>query len=263
MGEKKHRDKVALFYAARRLRDDGLTLPEVARSLNVTSRKVERTLYGGVQAVLNTDQKRAMKAAREIARIVSAGCITPEAVAKKLSLKISSQLIHKCLYPLVCQYKLLREEVRQHNKALDEQKATCAKIRCSTIWKYIVTGDTQSKKLQRLKDTHPEVGHIIQICVGFRKMLHAEEDAPDTNDWLRDAVKCKVREIRGFALCIIKDKDAVIRACSTNFSNAILEGNVNKTKAIKRSMFNRAKADVLRAKGLYSDLKWDWNYHPN
>jgi len=263
MGEKKHRDKVALFYAARRLKDDGLTLVEVAKSLNVTSRKVERTLYGGVQAILNTDQKRAMKAAREIARIVSAGCITPETVEKKLSLKISSRLIHRCLSPLVCQYRPLREEVRLHNKALDEQKTTCTKIRCSTIWKYIVTGKTQSKKLQRLKDTHPEVDHIIQICVGFRKLLHAEEDAPDINDWQKDAVKCKVREIRGFALCIMKDKDAVMRACSTNFSNAILEGTVNKTKAIKRAMFNRANPDVLRAKVLYSGMKWDWNFHPN
>ena len=204
-----------------------------------------------------------MKAAREIARIVSAGCITPDTVARKLSLKISSRLIHKCMYPLVCQYRPLREEVRLHNKMLDEQKTTCTKIRCSTIWKYIVTGETQSKKLQRLKDTHPEVNHIIQICIGFRKMLHAENDAPDINDWLKDAVKCKAREIRGFALCIMKDKDAVIRACSTQFSNAILEGTVNKTKAIKRAMFNRANPDVLRAKVLYSGMKWNWNYHPN
>ena len=79
-------------------------------------------------------------------------------------------------------------------------------------------------------------------------MLHAENDAPDINDWLKDAVKCKAREIRGFALCIMKDKDAVMRACSTQFSNAILEGAVNKTKAIKRAMFNRANPDVLRAK---------------
>ena len=49
----------------------------------------------------------------------------------------------------------------------------------------------------------------------------------------------------------------------TNYSNALLEGTVNKTKAIKRSMFNRANADVLRAKLLYSGLKCDWNYHPN
>ena len=263
MGEKKHRDRLLLFYAARRLKDDGLTLPEIAKSLNVTSRRIERTLHGGVQTVLNTDQKRAMKVAREMSRIISAGCITPETVAKKLSVKLQSRLLHRCMLPLACQYRRLREEVRLHNKALNEQKEVCTKIRCSTVWKYIVTGETSSKKLLKLKDTHPEVEHVIQVCVGFRKMLHAEDDAPSMDDWLKDAVKCKVREIRGFALCIRQDKEAVIRACSTNYSNALLEGTVNKTKAIKRSMFNRANADVLRAKLLYSSMKWDWNYHPN
>ena len=263
MGDKKHRDRVMLFYAARRLKDDGLTLAEIAKSLNVTSRRVYETLHGGVQTVLNTDQKRAMKVAREIARIVSAGCITPESVAKKLSVKIHSRLIHRCLYPLVCRYKLLREEIRQHNKALVGQKEACAKVRCNTIWRYIVTGNTTSKKLLKLKDTHPEVEHVVQTCISFRKMLHAENDAPGMDDWLKDALKCKVREIRTFALYVRNDRDAVMRACSTNFSNAILEGTVNKTKAIKRAMFNRANPDVLRAKVLYSRIKWDWNYHPN
>ena len=263
MGEKKHRDKVLLFYAARSLRDDGLTLPEIAKSLGVTSRKVYATLSGGVQSVLDTDQKRAMKVAREMARIISAGCITPEAVAKKLSVRINSRLVHRCMHPLVCQYKQLREEVRQHNKALSEQGQACTKVRCSTIWKYIVTGQTTSKKLLRLKDTHPEVEQVIQTCIAFRKMLHAEKDAPCMDDWLKEAVKCKIRDIRGFALCVRKDKEAVCRACSTDYSNALLEGTVNKIKAIKRSMFNRANADVLRAKLLYSGMKWDWNYHPN
>ena len=240
-----------------------MTLAEIAESLGVTSRKVYNTLSGGVQKVLNTDQKRVMKAAREIARVISAGCITPEAVAKRLSVRVHSRILHRSMYPLVCRYRQLREEVRQHNKALGEQKEVCTKVRCSTIWKYIVTGQTSSKKLLRLKDTHPEVEHVIQICIAFRKMLHAEEDAPSMDDWLKDAVKCKIREIRGGALCVRKDKDAVIRACSTNYSNALLEGTVNKTKAIKRTMFNRANADVLRAKLLYSGLKCDWNYHPN
>ena len=117
--------------------------------------------------------------------------------------------------------------------------------------------------MQNLKDTHPEVEHIIQICIGFRKMLHAEDDAPCMDDWLKDAIRCKIREIRSFALCVRKDKEVVIETCSTNYSNALLEGTVNKTKAIKKSMFNRANADVLRTKLLYSGMKWDRNYHPN
>ena len=260
MGEQRHRERVLLFYAARRLRDDGLTLAEIAKSLGVTPGKVYRTLSGGVQAVLNTDQKRAMKVAREMARIISAGSITPVTVAKKLSGKLHTRLLHRCMSPLVCQYRKLREEVRLHNKAIGKQNT---KVRCSTIWKYIVTGETSSRKLLKLKDTHPEVEHVMQICISFRKMLHSERDAPCMDDWLKDAVRCKIKEIRSFAICVRKDKEAVIRACSTNYSNALLEGTVNKTKAIKRSMFNRAKADVLRAKLLYSGMKWNWNYHPN
>ena len=95
--------------------DDGLTLHEIAKSLGVTSRQVYNTLSGGVLSVLDTDQKKAMKDAREMAQIISAGCITPESVAKKLSLSIHSRLLHRCMYPLVCQYKQLREEVRLHN----------------------------------------------------------------------------------------------------------------------------------------------------
>ena len=178
MGEKKHRDRVQLFYAARCLRDDGLTIGEIAKTLGVTSRKVYNTLSGGVQTVLNTDQKRAMKVAREMARIKSASSITPGTVAKKLSVKLQSRLIHRCMSPLVCRYRKLREEVRRHNKALGEQKEVCTKVRCSTIWKYIVTGETSSRKLLKLKDTHPEVEHVIQVCIAFRKMLHAEDDAP-------------------------------------------------------------------------------------
>jgi DNA-binding phage protein len=65
--------------------DDGLTLHEIAKSLGVTSRKVYNTLSGGVLSVLDTDQKKAVKDAKEMAQIISAGCITPESVAKILS----------------------------------------------------------------------------------------------------------------------------------------------------------------------------------
>lgn len=69
-------------------------------------------------------------------------------------------------------YKVLREEVRIHNKALGEQKKTVS-VRESTIWKYIVTGETTSKKLLKLHETHPEVEQVMLTCMNFRKMLHS------------------------------------------------------------------------------------------
>ena len=263
MGEKKHRTRVIQFYEVHRMKESGMSIAEMAKSLGVRSRRVRLIQQYRASEILSTDQKKAMKAARDIARIVSSGCITPEAVAKRLGPELPLRLLKRCLHPLLCRYKQLREEVRLHNKALGEQRVRAATVRASTVWKYILTGKTQSKKLQRLKETHPEVEHIIGICIGFRKMLHAEDDAPTMDEWLKDARKCGVREISGFAWYIEKDRVAVERAYTTDFSNALLEGTVNKAKAIKRSMYNRAKADVLRAKLLYSDIKWDWNFHPN
>ena len=262
MGEKKHRERVMLYYEARRLKDEGKSIAETAGILGVKPRKVHRALSTDIRKLLSREQRQAMAAAREIARTVSSGCITPAGVLGRLDGKFPSRLLHRCMRSITGKYKPLREEVRLHNKALGEQIKS-VKVKGSTIWNYIVTGKTGSEKLLKLKDTHPEVEQIIQVCIRFRKMLHDEDDAPGMDEWLNEAGLCQVREIRDFAEYIRKDRKAVELACSTCFNNGLLEGTVNKAKAIKRSMFNRANADVLRAKLLYSGLKWDWNFHPN
>ena len=262
MGEKKHRERVILYYEARRLKDEGKNIAETAGILGVKPRKVHSALSTDIRKLLSREQRQAMAAAREIARTVSSGCITPAGVLGRLDGRFPSRLLHRCMRSITGKYKPLREEVRLHNKALGEQIKS-VKVKGSTIWNYIVTGKTGSEKLLKLKDTHPEVEQIIQVCIRFRKMLHDEDDAPGMDEWLNEAGLCQVREIRDFAEYIRKDRKAVELACNTCFNNGLLEGTVNKTKAIKRSMFNRANADVLRAKLMYSGLKWDWNFHPN
>ena len=262
MGNAKHREKVMLYYDARRLKDEGKTIAETARILGISSQKVYRALNADLRKLLTRDQKQAMASANDMAGVIGSGCITPTTIHSRMDGRISSRLVSRCMHSILAKYRPLREEVRLHNKALGGQKKS-VKVKGSTIWSYIVTGETESKKLLKLKDTHPEVEQIIQVCIRFRKMLHDEDDAPSMDDWLEEAERCQAREIRGFAEYIRNDRKAVELACTTSYNNGLLEGTVNKTKAIKRSMFNRAKADVLRAKVLYSGLKWDWNYHPN
>ena len=262
MGGRKHREKVLLYYGVRRLKDEGKSIAETARIMGVKPQKVHRALNTDIRKLLSQEQRQAMAAARDIARTVSSGCITPSSVQGRMGGNLPQRLVSRCMRSIASKYRPLREEVRLHNKALGEQKKA-VKVKGSTIWNYIVTGETGSKKLAKLKDTHPEVEQVIQVCIRFRKMLHDEDDAPTMDKWLKEAATCHVKEIRDFAEYIRKDRMAVELACCTSFSNGLLEGTVNKTKAIKRSMFNRANADVLRAKLLYGNLKWNWNYHPN
>ena len=82
-------------------------------------------------------------------------------------------------------------------------------------------------------------------------MIHGEDGAPDVTAWVKLAHGCHVREITEFAEYVRKDRKAVEQACLTNYSNAVMEGTVNKIKAVKRSMYNRAQVQMLRAKLIY------------
>ena len=262
MGDKKHRDRVSTYYDVHRLRDEGVSIAETARLLGIRPQKVYKTLGTDISKILSADQKQAMKVAREMARIISGGCITPSAVVKRLDGKVPLRIVSRCMSSIIGCYKVLREQVRIHNKRLGGQGKSL-RVKASTIWHYIVTGETTSKKLLSLHETHPEVEQVIQVCIRFRKMLHDEDDAPDLDEWIMEAEASMLKEIRGFAEYIRKDRKAVELACKTAFNNGLMEGIVNKAKAIKRNMFNRAKPEVLRAKILYEGLKCDWKYHLN
>ena len=196
------------YYEVTRLRNEGKSIAETARLLGFKSQKVRRLQDTNMSRILSERQKQAMEVAREMARIISSGLITATAVAKRLAGKVTSDIVHWCMKSVTERYKELRKEVRLHNKALGEQKKS-VKVKASTIWNYIVTGKTTSERLLKLHERHPEVELVIQVCIHFRKMLHDEDDAPSMDEWLREAEHCQLKEIRGFAEYVRKDRKAV------------------------------------------------------
>lgn len=253
MGEARPRERVGLYYQIRAMKDAGQTILQIARELGIRPQKVYKHVNMDVGKILSEDQRRILKSAREMAQIIAEGCITPQAVARKLDGKLPARCVCRAMRTLSKHYTELRRQVREHNRKLPEDRT--AKVRGSTIWHYIMTGNTSSRKLKRIGDTHPLVEDIIQACIGFRRMIHGEDGAPDVTEWIRQARQCRVREMTEFAEYIRKDRDAVEQACLTNYSNALMEGTVNKIKAVKRSMYNRAHVHLLRAKLIYGGGK--------
>jgi len=68
--------------------------------------------------------------------------------------------------------------------------------------------------------------------------------------WLQRTRRSALRELRSFARGIQRDYFAVKAALELPFSNGMVEGNVNRLKFIKRSLFGRAKFDLLRLRVL-------------
>jgi hypothetical protein len=52
-----------------------------------------------------------------------------------------------------------------------------------------------------------------------------------------------------------QDKDAVLAGLTLPWSNGPVEGQVNRLKLIKRSMYGRAKFDLLKLRVLHHDKK--------
>ncbi len=113
--------------------------------------------------------------------------------------------------------------------------------------------DTQDQAyVERLCRTCPEVEIVRSLALKFRRMV-CSRDRAALGPWLREAKSGGVEEIAGFAQGIRRDLAAVESALSTQWSAGQTEGNINRLKLIKRSMYGRAGFDLLCARVLHHD----------
>lgn len=85
MGQKRHRERVALYYDVRRLKDEGKSIAETARLLEVKPRKVRMALDMDIRKLLSLEQRQALSAARDVARAVSSGRTRRQAFSNALA----------------------------------------------------------------------------------------------------------------------------------------------------------------------------------
>ncbi len=69
--------------------------------------------------------------------------------------------------------------------------------------------------------------------------------------WLTDAAQSGLPEFQRLASGLLTDHAAVVAAASLPYSNGQTEGQVNKLKLMKRSMYGRANFDLLRLRLLH------------
>jgi transposase len=103
--------------------------------------------------------------------------------------------------------------------------------------------------VERLISNCPELATAQRQALEFVDMLR-KRDASRLNQWLTDAESSDLPELRGFARSLSQDKAAVEAGLSLCWSNGPTEGQVNRLKFIKRSMYGRCNFDLLRARVL-------------
>jgi len=104
--------------------------------------------------------------------------------------------------------------------------------------------------LDRLQVRCPELRLAAELARAFRSMVRERREEA-WEGWLERAIAPDaVKELRSFAEGLKKDEAAVRAALRMDWSNGQVEGQVNRPKLIKRTMFGRAKFDLLRQRVL-------------
>ncbi|HYQ84272.1 MAG TPA: ISL3 family transposase, partial [Rubrobacter sp.] len=117
--------------------------------------------------------------------------------------------------------------------------------------------EEEIRTLRRLKTVH----HITERCYTlFEEFAAMLRDKDDRNKeqahrrleaWTERARASGIAELKGFAVKLLQDTDAVVAAMMLPYSQGQTEGWVNKLKLVKRSMYGRGKFDLLRQRVLY------------
>lgn len=109
---------------------------------------------------------------------------------------------------------------------------------------YDTLTDEGRRFVQALRERSPSIAMAADLITRFCGMV--KDKSPDPFDgWLREA---EASALAPFAAGIRRDEDAVRAALSEPWSSGQVEGQVNRLKAIKRTMYGRAGFDLLRGR---------------
>jgi transposase len=104
-------------------------------------------------------------------------------------------------------------------------------------------------KVNWLKATAPAFAIMRQLAMRFRGIFRGS-DPSKLDGWLDDAHHTGLYGIRRFVRFLRRDIEAVCNAISETWSNGQTEGQINRLKTLKRSMYGRAGTELLRARML-------------
>jgi len=88
----------------------------------------------------------------------------------------------------------------------------------------------------------------MQDCISDFRNIYVNKSVGLLEVFVEKYFKSSNKNLRSLANGIVRDFLAVKNSIISDYSNGFLEGNNNRLKMIKRTMYGRAGLDLLRAK---------------
>jgi transposase len=110
------------------------------------------------------------------------------------------------------------------------------------------------ESLRQLRQASPHLETAYQLVEAFLHMVR-ERTGEQLDVWLKAVQASHLEAFQSFVTGVQQDKDAVLAGLTLPWSNGPVEGQVHRLKLIKRSMYGRAKFDLLKLRVLHHSKK--------
>jgi transposase len=107
----------------------------------------------------------------------------------------------------------------------------------------------QKRNLDAFLRFCPKARELRRCALQFRAMMRWRS-AKKLGTWTKAASASEFRFTAQFATALRRDLEAVKLSITTPWSNGLIEGHINRLKAIKRQMYGRAGFELLKARML-------------
>jgi hypothetical protein len=151
-------------------------------------------------------------------------------------------------------YSLLQQYCFKMKPPIYKAPKAVRKIKRRDLVKAVWSDKTDwgDKNISYIGDHYPVLIEIKGIISEFRA-AYSQKEIESVQVWCDKYSQCKFPRICSFIKGINADSDAFYNSMKYTYSNGLLEGCVNKLKAVKRSMFGRASYNLLRVKLLLAN----------
>ncbi len=102
----------------------------------------------------------------------------------------------------------------------------------------------------------PTVDLAYTLAQHFIQMLHAQQ-IDELDGWMRTCASSGIADLETFAAGLQKEFSAIRAAFTLPYSTGPVEGQINRLKLIKRSMYTRGSFALWRRRVLYSHTSSD------
>lgn len=108
----------------------------------------------------------------------------------------------------------------------------------------------EQEELTQIRQESPEIETAYQLVQTFMQMLR-ERAGQDLEQWLTMAEASHLPEFEAFAAGVRQDQAAILAGLILAWNNGPTAGHLTRLKLLKRSMYGRAKFDLLRLRVLH------------